>query len=408
MAVIDASESRELCIEGSLVMATLGQNTLFVHQLVETMKESRKYSFSLQDAKCAGSQMSDWIPKEKEIGQILRMVPHLIVYDSMRQEYHIIDSNASHSPAACGPIAVHDSTHDKAPVISKKLQGEMQENEDEFWNFLHCDSHLKILRQLFLETWGNVMGTTWVDSDGLTLSATAVDLRTALCFTQLPKPMRYPLKAWDITSLGQALLFPRMKSALSALRPPSSIQKSTHDPYMTLKDQCLVLVEENVISFDEFHSRFKIPFHGAHADAALAVRYIICHRKGTCVGFSAAVTSCLRDLTMTAFQTMACNLRTRLVHQALKNEYDTNPLRITEDPGPVSDWSMEQVTSFFELCTLPVGGIEIGQVDGGSLLMIYRVNKTLFTTPLEEDGFGFTRFQFEEIFIPQLAKRLRL
>jgi hypothetical protein len=81
----------------------------------------------------------------------------------------------------------------------------------------------------------------------------------------------------------------------------------------------------------------------------------------------------------------------------------------------LANWSKEEVLSFFEHCKFPTAGIEVGEVDGGSLLNLYRAYtdatnahtakdaEELFTTPAPE-GLGLNKLMFRGRFKSEMAK----
>lgn len=419
-AAVDAGEACKLLVCGCLLTGTHAhKNTEFVDMVLETMDLMDKSTFSLQDVV---DEVIDCQPRFAEIEVILKLVPQHIAYDASNRLFSLVDPrHCPSSPVSCGVSHSSPPAPRKSPLILEDKLQEMQKNYDSFWNLFFSDEHLEILRRLFVETWDTTMPSTWVDSD----AATAELLRIELGYTDLPKRMLYPVKDWDIPLLCQALHTPSLSNALIAR---SSVHTAGRTGMAILTDFD-VLIDENIISSQDFEDKYKENFYGACWNSSLAVlcirnvRFIIAHRAGNSHGYSPAVMRCLCGLTLCAFDRLRNTLQdpdaVKLVVMPPVNETPAPraPLCATSTafaPSVVcsvytdkcmSKWDVSEVEDFFKKLQLPAEAIQLGQVDGSTLVGLYKSHGVdLFTKSVVDGGFGLTKIQFKGKLVPNYKK----
>lgn len=428
-AAIDAAKARKLVVTQCVLSASAHKNTEFIDAVLETMSQTGKLSFCLQDAKDVTAQVAlSFPPKVADIEILLKLVPQHIVHDASNRQFHLIAAHTPESPAASGARRCSPPKTPAAPSplrLSENARQQMGQNFDLLWNLVHSDEHFEILRKLFLQTWNTTMTTPWVDSDGIHPSVTAQQLRTALCFTDLPKPMLKPVHDWgDITILCQVLNIPLLRKTLSDAKTQHTKQATP------LQLDLDVLVDENIFSSEEEQDKIMCYFYNSRWDAAFAIltvrsiRYIIAHRQGNSPGYSAAVTRCLCHLVLNTFDHLRCILQDpdSIKCASMPTVKEELPVALKQAPpaalkqdapaalnaapaAHMSQWGVSDVADLFGKLQLPIEAVESGQVDGGTLLFLYETQgEAVFTNSVAVGGFGITRLQFKAKLAPQLAK----
>jgi hypothetical protein len=73
LAALEAVRGETLRFKAATLYANAARNTTFLTQLTTQMRDSGRNSFSLDDAKRVGKQMTSWPPKEDSIENLLKV-----------------------------------------------------------------------------------------------------------------------------------------------------------------------------------------------------------------------------------------------------------------------------------------------------------------------------------------------
>lgn len=462
-SALRAAGSRSLRFQGSVLFANAARNTMFINELISTMCADRRYSFSLDEAKRVGEQMADWPPQPSSIEALLKAIPQHFALDRSTKQFHLIDHNAPLSPAqpqtapltprrTPSPVMVTDMLHDEYQA--------MMQRKHAMSNLVHS---FDLLHQLFLMVWYAAKGEAWVDSEGWA-SSSAVELQEELYYAELPPMMLKPVQDWDLSTLAAALMARSLKAKLGEMsgRGREDKGKGKGDFARTLC-RCMVLVEDKVISEEDLHSKFAPTFAAVGSsgvDALQAIRFIrniLSHQGGSVKGLTPASFDCLWRLTSDALATLAAVLGPD--HEARLEQRTADILQLVpvadacltspslstsstsstssmsdsmssgsgsheqgdesdrdsvcssgstlKDEGCVQAWDVDQVLAMFERHKFPIEGVRQGQVDGETLVSLWREPdaEALFTAA-PPDGLGFGKLLFRGRFTTEMRKLL--
>jgi hypothetical protein len=388
-----AAQRDALRFEGSILTANAARNTKFIHTLIAKMPAERKYSFSMEDAKSVGEEMTDWPPQPSDIEALLKAVPQHFVLDRKDKRFLVIDRNAPIAPAAAPPPSRRpracspEATREERAYLSA-MNAQVRDSFD-------------LLHQLFLRLWYDVKGAVWTDSDGLWASISAEQLREELGYQQLPPEMLRPVRDWELGHLATALTSSSLKARLNGIivRSDSCDVDATYARYM-------MLVDDKLISHGDLLNKYVCTFAAVRTSAVQAVqtvrylRNILCHRSGSVKGLSAACFTCLRDLSEEALSILDAALlhlkqpvaesicgedqsNMGALEQAMQHEHAEsfcNALEASQDSTcssnsielvseEVEHWGVAQVMSFFEKLKFPTAGVMAGEGMGFNRLL---------------------------------------
>jgi len=460
-SALQAARSRSLRFQGSVLYANAARNTMFINKLISAMRADRRYSFSLDDAKRVGEQMADWPPQPSSIEALLKAVPQHFALDRSAKQFHLIDQHAPLVPAqstassltpprTASPVMVNDILHggDRAMIQRKDVMS----------NLVH--SNFDVLHQLFLTVWYEAKGEAWVDSEGWA-SSSAAELQEELYYAELPPMMLKPVQDWDLTTLTAVFMARSLKAKLSEMS--GGWRGRGESDFAGTVCRCKVLVEDKVISEEDLHSKFASTFAGVGSsgvDALQAVRFIrniLSHQGGSVKGLTPASFDCLWRLTSDALTTLAAALGPD--HEARLQQRTADLLQLVPasgacPPSPslsppsssstssmsdsmslgsgsgsqgdesdrdsvcssgstlrgegcVHAWDVDQVLAMFERHKFPAEGVRQGQVDGATLVSLWREGDAegLFTAA-PPDGLGFGKLLFRGRFTTEMRKLL--
>ena len=101
LATLEAGRGKTLRFKAATLYANAARNTTFLTQLTTQVRDSGRNSFSLDDAKRVGKQMTRWPPKEDSIENLLKAAPKHFGRDRKTKHWqiHLIDQNAPLAPA---------------------------------------------------------------------------------------------------------------------------------------------------------------------------------------------------------------------------------------------------------------------------------------------------------------------
>ena len=471
-AVMAAHERRELRLENSVMCANPARNTTFVNLLIKRLRDERKFSFTVDEAiKVAASmRKEEWPPKSSEVSNLCCAVPKRFLVDPVLKQFLLIDPQARLAPKRPSPIdtSEHDAevagedVEPASPTLTRKSRLRVAKD------FL--EDHFDLLQTLFLELWCKAKGRSWEDSWGGIASSSVVELRAELCREEERK-MLAPLRDWDLPMLCTALTARSLKEQLEQHANTSSPREDV----LTDASRLRVLVDDKIVTLEDLEEKYAACFlANTRAPQAVQtirfVRNILFHLGGrVCVtGLSKKAFDVLFGVTKGAFETLAqvlCDshpettarfyercrelLQSAQGAEAFPSGDATSSLDSSSDSSTSSldssshssqstsddeaesvvhevavsatshhglaNWSKEEVLSFFEHCKFPTAGIEVGEVDGGSLLNLYRAYtdatnahtakdaEELFTTPAPE-GLGLNKLMFRGRFKSEMAK----
>jgi hypothetical protein len=412
-AALQAAQCGALRFEGSVLTVNAARNTKYINTLIQSAS-ARKYSFSMEDAKRVGEEMTDCRPQPSDIEALLKAVPQHFVLDREDKRLLVIDRNAPISPAAPPPSVPRPCSPEATSEERANLSDMNVQVHDSF----------DLLQQLFLRLWYDVKGAVWTDSDGLWASISAEQLSEELGYQQLPPKMLRSVQDWELSHLATALTATSLKARLNGIivRSDSRDVDAKYASYM-------VLVNDKLISHGDLLTKYACTFAAVRSSAVQAVqtvrylRNILYHRSGSVKGLSAACFTCLRDLISEALSTLDAallhlkqpvaeslcgedqsNMSAR--EQSMEHEHAesfANALETSQDcsnstelvSDGVQHWSVAQVLSFFEKYKFPTAGVMAGQVDGMTLLNLLDGDtaESDFTAQAPE-GMSFTRLLF--------------
>jgi len=216
-SALRAAGSRSLRFQGSVLFANAARNTMFINNLISTMRADRRYSFSLDEAKRVGEQMADWPPQTSSIEALLKAIPQHFALDRSTKRFHLIDHNAPLSPAQSQTAPLTPPRTPSPVMVKDMLQDEdraMMQRKHAMSNLLH--SNFDLLHQLFLTVWYEAKGEAWVDSEGWA-SSSGAELQEELYYAELPPMMLKPVQDWDLSTLGAALMARSLKAKLGEM-----------------------------------------------------------------------------------------------------------------------------------------------------------------------------------------------
>ena len=114
LAALEAGRGETLRFKAATLYAHAARNTTFLTQLTTQMRDSGRTSFSLDDAKRVGNQMTRWPPKENSIENLLKAAPKHFVRDRKTKHWqiHLIGQNALLAPS---PEEIPPVSHPRSP-----------------------------------------------------------------------------------------------------------------------------------------------------------------------------------------------------------------------------------------------------------------------------------------------------
>ena len=421
-----AAQDRDLRLDGSILTANPARNTKYINTLIQSAS-ALNYSFSMEDAKRVGEEMTDNWPRPSDIEALLKAVPQHFVLDRKDKRFLVIDRNAPIAPAAAPPPSVPRPCSPEATSEERANLSDMNVQVHDSFDLLH---------QLFLRLWYDVKGAVWTDSDSDGLwSISAEQLMEELGYQQLPPEMLRPIQDWELGHLATALTATSLKARLNGI-----IVRSNSRDVDAQYERYMMLVNYKLMSHGDLLTKYGPTFAAVRTSAAQAVqtvrflRNILCHRSGSVKGLSAACFACLRDLLSEALSTLGAALlhlkqpvpeslwgedqsEMGVLEQAMEHERaeplfnaletgSTCSSSSTEVAQGVEQWTVEQVFNFFLDCKFPTGGVIEGQVNGKALLMLCddADAEAVFTTSVENGGMGFNRLMFRFRFKTEMAK----
>jgi len=461
-AVLAADEQKELRLQGSVMFANPGRNTTFVDHLVTTLRNARKFSFTVDEATEIANKMStqQWPPKSSDVAKLCRAVPGRFAFD--RTAIHLIDRQASPAPMRPRPLDIgdrgaanggEDARHPSPPRTASEERA-CKRRLRAVNDLVH--DNFELLQTLFLELWRSAKGSAWEDSCGGLESSSLTELQEELC--RQDRSMLAPLADWDLSKLCTALTARSLKAKLEQWTRAFGTCSPRHDDTADAS-RFRVLVDEKIVTLEDLEEKYAACFLASmRAPQAVQtirfVRNILSHRGGSVKGLSEESFEVLFGLTKEAFQTLAQVLSdshpgtTARFHERceelLRSAGDEGFLSAeaswassvtsssdsssdsssqlsaddtdldaddalsassTECIRPLASWSKEEVLSFFQRCNFPTAGVDAGEIDGGALLELYKAEDALelFTAPAP-DGLGFTRLMFRGKFKSEMAK----
>jgi len=455
-----AHERRELRLENSVMCANPARNTTFVNLLIKRLRDERKFSFTVDEAiKVAASmRKEEWPPKSSEVSNLCCAVPKRFLFGPETKQFLLIDPQARLAPKRPSPIdtSEHDAevagedVEPASPTLTRKSRLRVAKD------FL--EDHFDLLQTLFLELWCKAKGRSWEDSWGGIASSSVVELREELCREEERK-MLAPLRDWDLPMLCTALTARSLKEQLEQHANTSSPREDV----LTDASRLRVLVDDKIVTLEDLEEKYAACFlaNTRAPQAVQTIRFvsnILFHLGGrVCVtGLSKKAFDVLFGVTKGAFETLAqvlCDSHPETTARFYERcrespardaegflsgdatsslDSSSNSSQSSSDDEAESvvhesavsatahhglaNWSKEEVLSFFEHCKFPTAGIEVGEVDGGSLLNLYRAYtdstnahtakdaEELFTTPAPE-GLGLNKLMFRGRFKSEMAKR---
>jgi hypothetical protein len=100
-AALEAACTGSLRVHGTVPVANAARNTMFINELITTMRQTGQYSFSLHDAKRVGEQMKKNAPCPTIIRSLIKAVPSYFAVDRMNKlKFNLIDGSAPAAPQA--------------------------------------------------------------------------------------------------------------------------------------------------------------------------------------------------------------------------------------------------------------------------------------------------------------------
>ena len=430
-AALAAARRSALRFKAAIIFANGARNTTFLSALIAEVRSSGRYSFSLDDAKRVAKSMParDWPPQESSIERLIKAAPQRFVLDRQTKQFHLIDPDAPLAPAQARAQPPASPPRASSPSTCPEEERAMAQRKATVDRLLH-DS-FEQLRELFVSLWFQAKGEVWVDSDGWA-SSSAEELMVELNRSQLPAQMLKPVADWDLTSLLTALTATSLKAKLqTVVTGARGASRPERDPTSA---RWMVLVEQGIVSEEDLVQKYGPTFTASRDNAFQAVlavrivRNLLSHMQGSVKGLSQPSLECLSGLVSEALRVLATALGGD--HPALfdslgehagssagspRNSTDVSSRYLsaddslsecsTESADGIESWSVEQVLAFFERCNFPTAGIQAGDVDGHSLLVLYQDPDAegLFMGPAP-DGLGFNKLMFKGRFKKEMDK----
>jgi hypothetical protein len=465
-SALQAARSRNLRFQGSVLFANAARNTMFINNLITAMRADRRYSFSLDDAKRVGAQMADWPPQPSSIEALLKAVPQHFALDRSAKQFHLIDQHAPLAPAQSTASSLTPPRTPSPVMVNDMLHGGdrgMMQRKDAMSNLLH--SNFDLLHQLFLTVWYEAKGEAWVDSEGWA-SSSAAELKEELYYDELPPMMLKPVQDWDLSTLTAVFMARSLKTKLNEMSGRRGTGESgVKGDFAVTVCRCKALVEDKLISEEDLHSKFALTFAGVGSsgvDALQSIRFIrniLSHQGGSVKGITAASFDCLWRLTSDALATLAAALGPE--HEVRLQQRTADLLQLVSaagvcPPSPslstsstsassmsdsmssgsgshashatvdnsdrdsvcssgstrrgdvcVHAWDVDQVLAMFERHKFPAEGVRQGQVDGATLVSLWReADAEALFTAAPPDGLGFGKLLFRGRFTSEMRKLL--
>ena len=131
-----AAQDRDLRLDGSILTANPARNTKYIDTLIQSAS-ALNYSFSMEDAKRVGEEMTDNWPRSSDIEALLKAVPQHFVLDRKDKRFLVVDRNAPIAPAAAPPPSVTRACSPEATSEERANLSDMNVQVHDSFDLLH-------------------------------------------------------------------------------------------------------------------------------------------------------------------------------------------------------------------------------------------------------------------------------